>query len=361
MAWTFGNTTSAPTTTGGFVFGNQPAATTDPKDNIIKELEKRVKDLENQTETLKKQLQEKSSAPSTGGFAFSFNQPKQTTPVTFPTPAAVTTPVVETKPVTITPTAAVVPQEKKEEEKKPEPKVEEKKEEEKKPLFNFNFNNGSSTASSESGKFSFGGFSSFSSPFGGSTGESQFKFEISSKPPTWTNQEYKPKESEDGEEDGSEDPSIPESPSRATSHKIIDLPAVEIKSGEEGEIVVGEFKLAKLYRTVVVDGKSSWQQRGVGSLRLNVRKDDEKNARMVMRTDSVFKLILNCKIIKGMKFTPLQEQSIIFPVHKSQLCEQLSAEELAKEPEFVSHLIRFDQKNDRPQFNQKIESIISKL
>ena len=92
-----------------------------------------------------------------------------------------------------------------------------------------------------------------------------------------------------------------------------------------------------------------------------MRKKEEKNARLVMRTDSVFKLILNCKVIKGMKFTPFQEQSIIFSVHKSQLCEQLTAEELAKEPEFVSHLLRFDQKNDRPQFIQKVEAVISKL
>lgn len=397
FAFNFGQTTPTP---------SSATTTPDAKDLRIKELEKRVKELENETEQLKKQLQEKKSGAPTsttssgGGFAFSFDQ-SATKPFaySFPQPASnaavtthdtateqgaktattnhTTTPIilstagtesqktqaVEEKKTTAPSTLA--------EEKKPEkaPTAEEKKS----SGFNFNFSStpssSSSTTASEPQKFSFGGFSTFSNPFSGASsnlGESQFKFEISNKPPSWTNTDYKPKvasggaaaneEDEEGGDATDYEPSLP-----AMSHKIIDLPPVELKSGEENEKLLGEYKAAKLYRSVTVDGKSTWQQRGVGTLKINLNKNDEKDARLVIRADSVLKLILNAKIFKGMKFSPFQEQSIIFSVHKSQICEQLTPEELSKEPEFIPHLIRFDQKSERADFKNKVEDIVAKL
>ncbi|KAF0976425.1 hypothetical protein FDP41_004324 [Naegleria fowleri] len=353
FAFNFGQTTPTP---------SSATTTPDAKDLRIKELEKRVKELENETEQLKKQLQEKKSGAPTsttssgGGFAFSFDQ-SATKPFaySFPQPASnaagtthdtateqgaktattnhTTTPIILSTAGTDTPSSS------------------------------------SSTTASEPQKFSFGGFSTFSNPFSGASsnlGESQFKFEISNKPPSWTNTDYKPKvasggaaaneEDEEGGDATDYEPSLP-----AMSHKIIDLPPVELKSGEENEKLLGEYKAAKLYRSVTVDGKSTWQQRGVGTLKINLNKNDEKDARLVIRADSVLKLILNAKIFKGMKFSPFQEQSIIFSVHKSQICEQLTPEELSKEPEFIPHLIRFDQKSERADFKNKVEDIVAKL
>ncbi|KAG2373003.1 hypothetical protein C9374_012946 [Naegleria lovaniensis] len=387
-----------PSKPSTFTFQTTPTPQ-DAKDLRIKELEKRVKELESETEKLKKQLQEKKSAgapseattsSSSGGFAFSFDQSatkpfafsfpqpssngtaNTTTATTEPTPTSATaTPAASHTATTATPTTAELqktPTPTTVEEKKTTAPTEEKKQvapEEKKP-FNFNFSSGTPSANaSEPQKFSFGGFSTFSNPFSGAgsnLGESQFKFEISNKPPSWTNTDYKPKvsganeEDEEGGEAADYEPNLP-----AMSHKIIDLPPVELKSGEENEKLLGEYKAAKLYRSVTVDGKSTWQQRGVGTLKINLNKNDEKDARLVIRADSVLKLILNAKVFKGMKFSPFQEQSIIFSVHKSQLCEQLTPEELSKEPEFIPHLIRFDQKNERADFKTKVESIVAKL
>jgi len=350
-------TSEAPKLNWSFGIPASSALTTTPsqkdKDTIIKELEKRVEELTKETEQLKKELQA-TKQPSSGGFAFSFSQPSK--PVQQPSvPPSQPKPTIE--PVKETPKPVVEPVK-----ETPKP-VEEKPKTAAAPLFNFNFGSTPSATTTSDNKLSFGGFSTFSNPFSGSSiasGESQFKFEISNKPPTWTNSDYKPKENDD--EDGGEDATVEESPSKATSHKLIDLPPADLKSGEEGEKVIAEYKQAKLFRSVTTsEGKASWQQRGIGCLKLNTAKDNEKDCRLVMRTDSVFKLILNAKLFHGMKVTPFQEQSIIFSVHKSQLCEQLSAEELAKESEFVSHLVRFDQKNDRNDFKQKIEALISKI
>ena len=49
--------------------------------------------------------------------------------------------------------------------------------------------------------------------------------------------------------------------------------------------------------------QSAWKERGKGNLRLNDKYDEERtSSRLIMRTAGSLKLILNCLIIRGMKF-----------------------------------------------------------
>ncbi|CAG8474838.1 986_t:CDS:2 [Diversispora eburnea] len=80
--------------------------------------------------------------------------------------------------------------------------------------------------------------------------------------------------------------------------------AFSILTGEEEEIMQ-HFVKAKLY---CLDGE--WKERGIGTLRLNYPKDNEKSPRLVMRTDNVFKVILNIILFHGMHIERSQDKFI---------------------------------------------------
>ncbi|RHZ72126.1 hypothetical protein Glove_246g5 [Diversispora epigaea] len=68
----------------------------------------------------------------------------------------------------------------------------------------------------------------------------------------------------------------------------------EVLTGEEDEIAQHIVR-AKLYW---MDGQ--WKERGVGTLRLNYSKNNEKVPRLVMRADNVLRVILNIALFTGM-------------------------------------------------------------
>lgn len=85
-----------------------------------------------------------------------------------------------------------------------------------------------------------------------------------------------------------------------------------VKTGEEDEDTIYQTK-AKL---LILDGSSgNWKERGVGTFRINVKEEENKSTpqtRLVMRADSVYRLILNLLLFQGMKVFIMQEKFVRF-------------------------------------------------
>ncbi|RHZ88379.1 hypothetical protein Glove_23g227 [Diversispora epigaea] len=78
----------------------------------------------------------------------------------------------------------------------------------------------------------------------------------------------------------------------------------EVLTGEEDEITKFLVR-AKLY---CLDGQ--WKERGVGTLRLNYPRNNEKSPRLVMRADNVLRVILNIALFRGMHVERSQEKFV---------------------------------------------------
>ncbi|GHJ88257.1 hypothetical protein NliqN6_4659 [Naganishia liquefaciens] len=89
--------------------------------------------------------------------------------------------------------------------------------------------------------------------------------------------------------------------------KKVDVQQQEVPTGEEEENTIFQVR-SKLH---VMDG-GAWKERGTGSLHLNVHKKD-KSARLVMRAEGVFRLILNTPLYAGMK-VELTDRYVKFPI-----------------------------------------------
>jgi len=83
------------------------------------------------------------------------------------------------------------------------------------------------------------------------------------------------------------------------------LTQIIVETGEEGEETIFSCKAKLLYN----DGKE-WKERGIGTFKLNVSEESYDNheddshkrtARLIMRTEGVFRVILNTPVFKGMK------------------------------------------------------------
>jgi hypothetical protein len=95
-----------------------------------------------------------------------------------------------------------------------------------------------------------------------------------------------------------------------------------VKTGEEDEQTVYQHK-AKL---LVLDTKSNhWKERGSGTFRINV-KNATSQARLVMRTDSVYRLILNLLLFPEIKVFLMQERFVRFAGFESETKEDGSLE-----------------------------------
>uniref|UniRef100_A0A1Q3F444 Putative nuclear pore complex component n=1 Tax=Culex tarsalis TaxID=7177 RepID=A0A1Q3F444_CULTA len=82
---------------------------------------------------------------------------------------------------------------------------------------------------------------------------------------------------------------------------VIPLPdLVEVKTGEEGFDCVYEHR-AKMFR--MDKTAKEWKERGLGNIRVLVKKDDSNVARLLMRREQVLKLCCNQLISKDLKFT----------------------------------------------------------
>ncbi|KAI6041235.1 hypothetical protein EDC04DRAFT_1302002 [Pisolithus marmoratus] len=71
----------------------------------------------------------------------------------------------------------------------------------------------------------------------------------------------------------------------------------EVLTGEEEEETIHQVR-GKLY---VLCPQNQWKERGTGQLRLNVRRADGGGARLVMRKEAVYTVILNVTLFPGMK------------------------------------------------------------
>jgi Ran-binding protein 3 len=76
-----------------------------------------------------------------------------------------------------------------------------------------------------------------------------------------------------------------------------------VTTGEEDEETLYQVR-GKLF---ALADNNQWKERGVGPLRLNVRRSDGSSPRLVMRKEAVHTLILNVPLFKGMRFTLAQD------------------------------------------------------
>lgn len=84
---------------------------------------------------------------------------------------------------------------------------------------------------------------------------------------------------------------------------VIPLPdLVEVKTGEENEAILFEHR-AKLLR--YVKESKEWKERGIGTMKVMVNKDDPNKVRLLMRRDQVYKLCCNQMLTKDTKFNKM--------------------------------------------------------
>jgi len=85
--------------------------------------------------------------------------------------------------------------------------------------------------------------------------------------------------------------------------KRVALSEQDLLTGEEDEETVHQVR-GKLYS--LVDG-TQWKERGTGTLKLNVRREDGGGARLVMRKEAVYNVLLNVTLFPGMRCDVAQD------------------------------------------------------
>jgi Ran-binding protein 3 len=76
-----------------------------------------------------------------------------------------------------------------------------------------------------------------------------------------------------------------------------------VLTGEEEDETIHSVR-GKLF---VLSEQNQWKERGTGLLRLNRRKVDRGGARLVMRKDAVYAVLLNVTLFRGMSCTIAQD------------------------------------------------------
>lgn len=183
--------------------------------------------------------------------------------------------------------------------------------------FNFSFGATGSAAAPPAAKpspfsgFSFGGTAAaanvvspekpFSSLFGNiprpTVGDSLFGLRPAATAPT---QQPTAEASPSRPNEDAEDEYVP------TAHfkPVIELPSlIDVKTGEEDENVAFEHR-AKLLRFDPTT--KEWKERGLGNIRLLVRKDDPSQVRLLMRREQVLKLACNQRVAKDQEFQKMK-------------------------------------------------------
>ncbi|CDH58010.1 hypothetical protein RO3G_16054 [Lichtheimia corymbifera JMRC:FSU:9682] len=172
------------------------------------------------------------------------------------------------------------------------------------------------TASSSASSTSTPSFASFAnasaSPFalaaaGGNTNA------LSSLPNVLSKQSSAISEKSDNDENASEASTTADQPteeSESTRVKAI-VQQKEVKTGEEDEKTLYQTK-AKLY--VMEQSTGNWKERGAGTMRINTKEtaSGTQQTRIVMRADTVFRVILNLPMFEGMKFLIMQDKFVRF-------------------------------------------------
>jgi len=77
----------------------------------------------------------------------------------------------------------------------------------------------------------------------------------------------------------------------------------EVLTGEEEDETIHSVR-GKLY---MLSEQNQWKERGTGLLRLNRRRDDRSGARLVMRKDAVYAVLLNVTLFRGMSCAIAQD------------------------------------------------------
>jgi E3 SUMO-protein ligase RanBP2 len=91
---------------------------------------------------------------------------------------------------------------------------------------------------------------------------------------------------------------------------VIPLPElIENKTGEEDENVIF-CNRAKLLR--FDSSTKEWKERGIGEMKVLVKRDDPTKGRLLMRREQVLKLCCNMSITKEMKFTKMNSNALSF-------------------------------------------------
>ncbi|CDO69678.1 hypothetical protein BN946_scf184851.g66 [Trametes cinnabarina] len=84
---------------------------------------------------------------------------------------------------------------------------------------------------------------------------------------------------------------------QSEEEKKLNLQQQEVHTGEEDEDTVYQVR-GKLF---ALSPQNQWKERGTGTLRLNVRREDGGGARLVMRKEAVYTVLLNATLFKGMR------------------------------------------------------------
>ncbi|OCH85942.1 hypothetical protein OBBRIDRAFT_797674 [Obba rivulosa] len=83
----------------------------------------------------------------------------------------------------------------------------------------------------------------------------------------------------------------------AEEERKLKLTEQEVLTGEEDEETVYQVR-GKLF---ALSEQNAWRERGTGTLRLNVRREDGSGARLVMRKEAVYTVMLNAPLFRGMR------------------------------------------------------------
>ncbi|RHZ89062.1 hypothetical protein Glove_19g59 [Diversispora epigaea] len=112
--------------------------------------------------------------------------------------------------------------------------------------------------------------------------------------------EEQPKQNEEEDDENDKD-NVEEVPLEKETKTLFQ--EIEVFTGEENETARHSTR-AKLF---CMDGETV-KERGVGTLRLNSPISNEKSPRIVMRADTILKVILNVALFHGMHIERLQEK-----------------------------------------------------
>ena len=98
-----------------------------------------------------------------------------------------------------------------------------------------------------------------------------------------------------------------EEESTATFEPVVKLEEVEVKSGEEDEVVIySQRSKLFIYGETLLDkgtGKKSWRERGIGEVRI-LRHTEHQRLRLLMRQEKTMKVIANHAIDPRIKLEP---------------------------------------------------------
>lgn len=201
----------------------------------------------------------------------------------------------------------------------------------------FSFNFGSTTAAAGSTTGASTTFSSFS----GQGDSSSFSFSSQSQKdgdddgvPAWSGNDYEAPDSQ---------PVVEAAPSVTLLHSSEE----KVQTGEEEETTLCQFKVKLFELEKKGDaGATDWGERGVGVIKLNEKKD-KSSARLLMRKEQVFTLLLNAVIFAEMKCQKPQDKSLLISTFT------------AGQP--VSYLIKFQKAADCDQLKNSIDEIKVRL